>query len=454
MTATGGLDPPAGAAIQDELRQAGVQVLVGTVVNAAGLILAKSVPIERLTAFHRPGMGAADVWHVFCIDGGIAFTDAITAVGDQRLRIDLEAIRELGGGMAWAPATFFSQAEDVDPRCGRSGLGAVETRLAAAGLKARVGHEVEFVLVAGDGSALTDTPWTPYGVTGLLDREAFLSDLLTAAERAGLAIEQLHAEYGRNQFELSLPPTGPVEAADGVVLVRLLIGRVARQHQLQASFSPLPFADSVGCGAHQHFSLTQAGRPLFEQGSGPHGLTSEGAMAIAGVLHNLPEIQGLLTGSLLSGQRLKPGLWSGAHLGWGLENREVAVRLLRGGPSNPQGGNVEVKVTDPSANVYTASAAILGSALDGIERKAVLSAEVTIDPSSLSDEDPGRAALTLLSDDIAAVIERLDSSKVARRIVGDAIVDTTVATRRYELTRFPDVSLEEKARRFRLAWSC
>ena len=454
MTATGGLDPPAGAATQDELRRAGVHALVGTVVNAAGLVLAKSVPIDRLTAFHRPGLGAADVWHVFCIDGGIAFTDAITAVGDQRLQIDLEGVRQLGGGLAWAPAGFFTQAGDVDPRCGRNGLRAVETRLAAAGLKARVGHEVEFVLVAGDGSALTDSPWTPYGVTGLLDREAFLSDLVTAAERAGLAIEQLHAEYGRNQFELSLPPAGPVEAADSVVLVRLLIGRVARQHHLQASFSPLPFTGSVGCGAHQHFSLTRAGRPLFEQGSGAHGLTSEGTMAIAGLLRNLPEIQGLLTGSVLSGQRLKPGLWSGAHLGWGLENREVAVRLLRGGPSNPHGGNVEVKVADPSANVYTATSAILGSALDGIERESLLTDEVTIDPSPLSDEDRSRAGLNLLSDDIAAVIERLDSSQIARRIVGDAVVDTTVATRRYELTRFPDVSLEEKARRFRLAWSC
>jgi glutamine synthetase len=441
-------------AIGHELKRAGVRLLVGTVVNAAGLVLAKSVPIERLTAFHRAGMGAADVWHVFTIDGGIAFTDGISAVGDQRLRIDLEAVRDLGDGLAWAPAGFFAQTEEADARCSRNGLRAVESRLAAAGLTARVGHEVEFVLVNRDGTALTDTPWTPYGVTGLLDREAVIADIVGAAERAGIAIEQVHAEYGRHQFELSLPPAGPVEAADSVVLIRLLIGRVARQHQIQVSFSPLPFAGAVGCGAHQHFSLSRAGRSLFDLGTGTYGLTAEGGMAIAGVVRNLPDVQGLLTGSVLSGERLRPGSWSGAHLGWGLENREVAVRLLRGGPGNPHGGNVEVKIPDPSANVYTASAAILASALDGIASRATLPVEVTGDPSAFTDADRAAAGLDLLSDDIAAVIGRLDTSRASRRMVGDAVVDTTVATRRHEQTRYGDVPLEERAALFRLAWSC
>jgi glutamine synthetase len=151
---------------------------------------------------------------------------------------------------------------------------------------------------------------------------------------------------------------------------------------------------------------------------------------------------------------LRPGSWSGAHLGWGLENREVAVRLLRGGPGNPHGGNVEVKIPDPSANVYTASAAILASALDGIASRATLPVEVTGDPSAFTDADRAAAGLDLLSDDIAAVIGRLDTSRASRRMVGDAVVDTTVATRRHEQTRYGDVPLEERAALFRLAWSC
>ena len=84
----------------------------------------------------------------------------------------------------------------------------------------------------------------------------------------------------------------------------------------------------------------------------------------------LREAQGVLCGSILSGLRMQPGHWSGAYVCWGTENREAAVRFLVGGSSNPLGANVEVKVIDPSANPYFATATILGLALDGIEQQA------------------------------------------------------------------------------------
>ncbi len=64
---------------------------------------------------------------------------------------------------------------------------------------------------------------------------------------------------------------------------------------------------------------------------------------------------------------MQPGYWAGAYNCWGTENREAAVRFLIGGPSNPYGANVEVKVIDPSANPYLATATILGLAQHGIE---------------------------------------------------------------------------------------
>ncbi len=82
----------------------------------------------------------------------------------------------------------------------------------------------------------------------------------------------------------------------------------------------------------------------------------------------------MLCGSIVSGLRLHPGNWAGAYVCWGTENREAALRFVVGGPGNPYGGNVEVKVVDPSANPYFATATILGLALDGITQKAVLPA--------------------------------------------------------------------------------
>ncbi|MFE4055182.1 glutamine synthetase [Streptomyces sp. NPDC059096] len=436
------------------MAHAGVRTVIGAVVNSAGLTLAKSVPVARLGAFHRSGMGAAGVWHVFCADGAIAFTDSIGAVGDLRLRLDLDGLRDLGGGLAWGPADFFAQSGEPDPRCPRGLLRTVERRLAQAGLEARVGHELEFVLVAPDGSALEDTSWVPYGVTGLLDRESLLADLLAATDAAGIGMEQMHCEYGRHQFEFSLSPVAPVAAADAVVLARTLVGRVVRRHGLRASFSPVPFPGHLGNGAHQHFSLTRDGLSLFAGGTGPHGMTAEGGAAIGGVVRGLPEVQGLLTGSVLSGERLAPGRWAGAHACWGLENREAAVRFLRDGPGNPHGANFEVKVIDPSANVYTASAAVLALALEGITTGAPLPAEVADDPVTPPDGRQGAAApVAVLPHDIPAVIDLLDKSPLARRLVGDGIVDTTVVTRRHEQTHHAEKTPEERAELLRLAWS-
>ena len=444
---------PAVEDVAAALVAAGVRVVAGTMVNAAGLVLAKSVPVERLGAFASAGLGAAPVWDVFTVDGGIAFTDDVSAVGDRRLRVDPGAIAVLDGGLAWGPVDIVTQDGDPVPTCPRTTLRRVEERLAAAGLEALVGHELELVLVQPDGSPLEGGSWVPYGMSGLLDHAGFVDDLVTACAAAGVALEQVHAEYGRQQLELSLPPAGPVQAADRAVLVRVVVGQVARRHGVRASFSPAPFPGTVGSGAHQHVSLTRGGVPVFSGGPGPHGLTADGGAAIGGLVDGLADVQAILAGSVLSGARLVPGGWSGAFRCWGTENREAAVRYLVAAPGNPYGANVEVKIIDPSACVYLASAAVLALALDGIERGAALPREVETDPSTVAEADRAAAGLEVLASDPGVVVEQLDRSGLARRLLGDPVVDTTVAVRRLEQETFAGVTLDEVAGRLRLVWS-
>lgn len=444
---------PALPDVTDALVAAGVRIVVGTMVNASGLVLAKSVPVARVAAFAQAGLGSAPVWDVFTVDSGIAFTDTVSAVGDRRLRIDTGELAVLGEGLAWAPTDIVTQDGEAVDTCPRTTLRRVEERLADAGLRALVGHELELVLVQPDGSPLEGGSWVPYGVSGLLDHAGFVDDLVAACAAAGVPLEQVHAEYGRQQLELSLPPASPVRAADRAVLVRVVIGQVARRHGVRASFSPAPFPGSVGSGAHQHLSLTRDGAPLFSGGPGPHGLTEDGGAAIGGLVDGLADVQGFLTGSVLSGTRLVPGGWSGAFRCWGTENREAAVRYLVAAPGNPYGANVEVKVVDPSACVYLASAAVLALALDGIERRVALPTEVATDPSTVAEDDRAGAGLTLLPSDPAAVVDALDASALARRLLGDPVVDTTVAVRRLEQRTFADVDTDEVAARLRLVWS-
>jgi len=445
---------PLAAAAIAQLETDGVSTLIGTVVNPAGLIHAKTVPLRRTGAFADPGLGASPVWHVFAIDQtGVVVGDAVGVVGDQRIRIDLGALHTLGDGLAWAPGSFYGQDGSPDPYCSRGALKRVEERLTAAGLDAVVGHEMEFVLVGQDGTRLPSHLWAQYGLAGVLEFEGFVRDVTETASRSGVAIEQLHPEYGANQFEISLAPQSPVTAADQLVLLRILVGRVARRHGLRVSLSPVPFAGSVGSGAHQHFSLQRDGVGLFSGGPGVRGMTPSGESAIAGLLAGLPEAQGVLCGSILSGLRMQPGFWSGALVCWGTENREAAVRFVQGGPDNPHGANVEVKIVDPSANPYFATATILGLALDGIERELPIPREITVDPATLTAQQRAEAGVVLLPASQAEVIGTLAGSALVRGILGDAAVDVIVAVRRYEHDNYADLEPDELADKFRMSWS-
>jgi glutamine synthetase len=445
---------PLAAAAIAQLEAEGVDAVIGTVVNPAGLTQAKTVPIRRTNAFADPGLGASRVWHGFAIDQtGIAFTEHIGVVGDQRVRIDLAALRIIGDGLAWAPGSFFEQDGTPVPACSRGTLGRVEASLAAAGIEAIVGHEIEFLLVDPNGHRLPSTLWAQYGLAGVLEHEAFVRDVTAAASISGVVIEQFHPEYGANQFEISLTPQSPVAAADQVVLTRIIIGRVARRYGLRVSLSPAPFVGEAGCGAHQHFSLTNSTGPLFSDGGGAHGMTSKGESAVAGLLRGLPEAQGALAGSIVSGLRLHPGNWAGAYACWGTENREAALRFVVGGPGNPYGGNVEVKIVDPSANPYFATAAILGLALDGINDNAVLPPETKVDPAALSDAERSRAGIVRLSGVQAQSVAGLDNSQRLRAILGDPAVDVIVGVRRFEHEHYAHLNREQLADKFRMAWS-
>jgi glutamine synthetase len=396
-------------------------------------------------------MGASPSWNVFCVDFGIAFTPELGVTGDLRLRIDPARLTVVDDGVAWAPASFGQQDGAPFAGCARSRLAAVVDRARAAGLRPLTGVELEFVLVGADGSARSRGPWQGYGVRTALDVAPFLTEVQDRFTEAGLPVEQLHAEYGADQFEVSIAPADPLLSADRTVLARILIGRAAARQGLGVSFSPVPFPASAGNGAHLHLSLSDVDGPLLSGGTGPHGMTPKGAAAVAGIVAGLPDVQGVLAGSVLSPLRLRPGNWAGAFACWGLENREAAVRFIAATAGNPRGANVELKAVDGSANPYLAGAALLGLALDGIERDLPLPPEVTVDPATLPDADRERLALARTQ---TAALDALDASPLARGLFGDSIVDGTLAVRRHEHATYGDADPDATAAAYRLAFSC
>ncbi|KQY04111.1 glutamine synthetase [Mycobacterium sp. Root135] len=431
-----------------DLRAKGVELVAGSVTDPAGVTRAKYVPLRRLGDFQRSGMGVSPSWSVFCVDSGIAFTPTIGVAGDLRIRIDPTTARVVDDGIAWAPGNLTDQAGDAAPLCVRSLLARTERAAADRGLTALVGAELECTMIAPDGGPASTGPWSPYGIRTSLEHSAFLVDLATTADRAGLSIEQIHTEYGHDQLEVSLAPTTPVAAADAVILTRIVLGRAAARHGLRISFAPVPFEGAAGNGAHLHLSLADTDGPLFSGGDGPYGIRPAGGAAIAGVVAALPDLIGVYAGSALSALRLKPGNWAGAVACWGLENREAAVRFIAATPGNPHGANAELKLVDPSANPYLAAAAFLGSALRGVDLGLDLPAEVPENPA-----ESATAPAPLATDQLSA-IDALERSEVAAELLTPEMVEAVVAVRRHELATYGGRPPAETTQALRLAWSC
>src|ERR1700722_18033501 len=151
---------------QEDLRTAGVEIVMGSVIDFAGVARAKTVPLERLGSFVTAGMGASRSWNVFCIDDSIAFTEKLGVVGDLRLHVDPFALCVVAPGVAWAPGEFTEQDGTASPLNTRGLLRQVDADLAADGYRAQMGCELEFALIPADGSF--EGPWQAYGLGALL----------------------------------------------------------------------------------------------------------------------------------------------------------------------------------------------------------------------------------------------------------------------------------------------
>lgn len=440
------------ASIINRLAKSGVTTLFTSLVDSAGVIRGKTTPLARLKSLSQSGVGASPSWALFCADNAIAWIPGFSAVGDHRLRADLSALVSLQDGFCWAPADVCQQDGEPAEWCSRHFLRRQVQALREQGIETLAAGELEFFLLPDD-PAPDKEHWHAYGIGPLLTHEALVADVVRQMEEAGLGLEQFHAEYGGAQFELSLSPADPISAIDKLVLTRILLGRVARQHGYRISFSPKPFATDAGNGAHLHFSFTRSGVPLLAGGEGSFGITEQGGSLMAGIVHYLPEMIALLAPSVLSAQRLQPGSWSGSYACWGLENREAAVRYCAANGGNPYGAHLEVKCIDPSANPYIACGAVLGMALAGLQAELPLPQAVQIAPDELTEQQRHEQRVTRLIVSQQDALDKLSRSALAASLFPGTQLGALIAVRQHELETYGHLPLSAVAEKLRFAWS-
>jgi glutamine synthetase len=442
----------AGALARD-LAAAGVAGVTIAWADNNGIPRSRTVPVASLPQVAERGVGITTLFAVFDSHDTITYAHEglSTPSGDIRLIPELESLTRLAGqpALAWAPGRQVAADGSPWPYDQRGVLEAQVDAAGSEGLEVRAGYEMEFVLTRADGpdSGVDELRLGHHGPAysphALLEVDEFVGALLADLAANEVPINQLHAEYGAAQVEISIAAADPVTAADRQLLARQTVHAAARAHGLRASFAPLFTAEGVGNGWHLHTSVSGAGRNLLD-GDSERGPGPDGAGWLGGLLRDLPAVAAITAPSVPSLARLRPGYFAGAYQFWGVENREAPLRYIPGSPLlGAEHANVELKVSDASANPYLALAAVIASGTAGLRDGADQGEPIQSDPGGWSEQDRADRGLTALPTTPTEQEAALTGSRRVSAALGDELLGAFLAVRRSDAAWAADHSLDE-----------
>ncbi|MDP2699484.1 glutamine synthetase family protein [Thalassospira sp.] len=330
--------------------------------------------------------------------------------------------------------------DDGSPVAGepRPALARQIDRAKAAGFTPMGAFELEFYLI--DPQKTPDGRYrpAPYVLTNRhsnlrntmsvdeLDEMSPLFDAIYAgAAHLGLTLETLISEYAPGQYELTIRYRDLLRAADDVIIAKRLIRTCARRFGLEACFMPKPFGHEAGSGMHLHLSLADGdGNNLFADQ--PDGSLSPLMLhAIGGIRGTIGDTMLVLAPFMNSWRRFASAVYSPASDDWGIENRNVAIRV----PGQPgKTRHFEHRVAGVDANPYLVATVTLAAALDGIEHKT--------DPGAPSNDEMNAAKKPGdLPQGWLEAIDRFDQSAFTRHALGDCLHTAFGAIKRAEYHR-------------------
>ncbi|MGV9804327.1 glutamine synthetase family protein [Micromonospora chersina] len=368
---------------------------------------------------------------------GYAMSSWERGYGDFAMRPDLDTLRRV----PWQPGTAMLLA-DLEWLDGsgpvvaspRQILRRQLDRLAAHGLTAYAGTELEFVLFRDSYEEAWQrgyrdlTPANQYNVDysllGTARVEPLLRRIRNQMAGAGLVPESAKGECNLGQHEIAFRYDEAVACADHHVIYKNGAKEIAAQEGMSITFMAKPNARE-GNSCHIHFSLRDADGRSAMLGDGPAHLSTTGQRVLAGLLATMREFSLLFAPNINSYKRYQPGSFAPTALRWGTDNRTCALRLVGHG----QGMRVENRVPGADVNPYLAIAALVAGAVYGIERELELGEECA--GNAYDDAEAERVPGTLRD-----ALALWQSSGTAKDAFGDEVVAHYANNARVELAAF------------------
>ncbi|KAK8491708.1 hypothetical protein V6N12_059842 [Hibiscus sabdariffa] len=409
-------------------------------VDASGQHRCRVVPKKRFdNVVKQNGVGLTFACMAMssAVDGPAEETN-LTGTGEIRLMPDLSTRRDIPwkNQEEMVLADMHLKPGEAWEYCPREALRRVSNVLKDEfNLEMNAGFENEFYLLKKlerDGKEV----WAPIDSKPYCSSSGFdaistlFQEIVAALNTLNVAVEQLHAEAGKGQYEMALGHTACTYAADNLIFTRETVRAIANKHGLLATFVPKYDLDDIGSGSHVHLSLWQNGENVFiaSDASSQHGMSKVGEEFMAGVLDHLPSILAFTAPLPNSYDRIQPNTWSGAYQCWGKENREAPIRTACP-PGIPNGfvSNFEIKSFDGCANPHLGLAAIIAAGIDGLRRHLRLPQPIDANPATLEGKLPR------LPTSLSESLEALQKDEVVKELIGEKLFVAITGVRKAEI---------------------
>jgi glutamine synthetase len=407
-----------------------------------GVLRGKYMGREKFFSALEKGFGFCDV--VLGWDSNDQLYDNVkltgwhTAYPDASVRVLPETCRPVPaeGDMLMFLGEFDGKAEDC---CPRGVLRRVLKRADDMGFSVRAAAEFEFFVFEETPHSVREKGYrnlrniTPgyfgYSMLRSSVHADFYQDLMRLCEEMDFPLEGLHTETGPGVLEAAIVHAPALEAADRAALFKTYCKVLAQKRGWMATFMAKWSKDWPGQSGHLHMSLfDRAGKSVFHDGKGAHGMSDAMRWFVGGQQKLMPELLAMIACTVNSYTRLIPGFWAPTDATWGVENRTCALRVI---PGSEKSQRVEYRIAAADINPYVALACAIGSGLWGIENR--IEPDEAIVGNAYDRTFPADRALPRTLFEAA---ERLEASGAARSLFGDAFVEHYAATRKWEEREF------------------
>ena len=296
-----------------------------------------------------------------------------------------------------------------------------------------VGPELEYFIFPSKRKAvpLDDGSYFFGGTHGGIRKEIQLH-----LDYMGIQSEYDHHEVAYGQHEIDLKYLDALEMADASMLFRYMVKKIARMHNLYATFMPKPLNGQNGSGMHVHQSLWINGRNVFFDKDSPYHLSLQARQYMAGLMIHSREIAPVLCQWVNSFKRLIEGYEAPVYIAWGQRNRSAYIRVPEYQPGKEKSTRIEIRAPDPACNLYLAFATMFMAGLRGIQKKHKLPEPVEENIYKMSNSKQRKFDIKVLPRNLDEAIKIMQKSELLKDTLGDHIFHTFIANKKWEIEEY------------------